>query len=206
MANESSNNEFRFYIAIDFGTDGTCIAYACDNEEHEVFIHDKWHSSRYGSTVKPRCAILLDDKGKTKAFGIDAIKTYMAVQSSYGKQWLLFDRFKMSLYDCGSYQKTKNTTDIVDELIATNLSKYPAENVFVAAFKHLHKQSKMWLERKQIQLQHDQIQWIITVPAIWNYAAKNKMKQWATKAGLINYTNVENQCKIVCESDCASLC
>eukprot|EP01084_Bolivina_argentea_P202687 346269_1 len=192
---------FNFYIAIDFGTNGVCLGYARDNE---IWIHEKWHSSRYGSTVKPRCAILLDDKGKTKAFGIDAITTYMTVQSLSTKQWLLFDRFKMLLYDCGSYHQRKNSINIVDELTSTNNRKYPAENVFVAAFKHLHKQSKMWLEKRQIQLESDEIQWIITVPAIWSYEAKTTMKNWAIQAGLIN-KNIKNQCKIVLEPDCASL-
>ena len=45
---------------------------------------------------------------------------------------------------------------------------------------------------------------IITVPAIWNDDAKNKMKEWIIKAGLVN-KNIKNQCKIVYEPDCASL-
>ncbi len=31
----------------------------------------------------------------------------------------------------------------------------------------------------------DEIQWILTVPSIWNERAKRKMLLWATKAGMI---------------------
>ena len=54
------------------------------------------------------------------------------------------------------------------------------------------------------KINDDQIQWIVTVPAIWNDEAKHTMKEWAIKAGLVD-ENIPNQCKIVYEPDCASL-
>ena len=51
----------------------------------------------------------------------------------------------------------------------------------------------------------EEIQWIVTVPAIWNDDAKRKMKEWIIKAGLVD-PSIDNQCRIVYEPDCASLC
>ena len=56
--------------------------------------------------------------------------------------------------------------------------------------------------RRKYKLEQGNIQWIITVPAIWNDEAKNKMKEWATKAGLVD-DELNNGCKIVYEPDCA---
>ena len=94
--------------------------------------------------------------------------------------------------------------DIVAELEATNGVKYSAEAVFIEAFKHLHNETKQWLKKKKIKINDEEIGWIITVPAIWNDEAKDKMKHWAIKSGLIN-ESIHNQCKIVYEPDCASL-
>ena len=48
------------------------------------------------------------------------------------------------------------------------------------------------------------IQWIITVPAIWNDAARKQMKQWAIDSGLVD-SNIPNQCKIALEPEWASI-
>ena len=77
--------------------------------------------------------------------------------------------------------------------------------VFVAAFQSIHKEAKRFLKKKKIKnIEDNEIQWSVTVPAIWNDEAKYKMQRWAIKAGLVN-ENIQNQCKIVYEPDCASL-
>eukprot|EP01084_Bolivina_argentea_P079170 143651_1 len=50
----------------------------------------------------------------------------------------------------------------------------------------------------------DDIQWILTVPAIWSDRAKYKMEYWAQKAGLIS-KKIFNHLRIVYEPDCASI-
>eukprot|EP01083_Nonionella_stella_P139228 424255_1 len=100
--------------------------------------------------------------------------------------------------------------EIKDTLTATNGKTVKASIVFVAVFKHLHKQAKNYLKRNKLSrsffksLTDKDYQWIITVPAIWNDASKYKMRQWAIDARLVD-PNIEGQCKIVYEPDCASL-
>lgn len=62
-------NTCKVSIAIDFGTDGLGVAYAYNNE---IYVHDKWKSKKYGSTVKPKTIILFDDEKKKVAVGMDA--------------------------------------------------------------------------------------------------------------------------------------
>ena len=95
--------------------------------------------------------------------------------------------------------KIKNT------LTAANGKTVDADVVFVAAFKHLQSLTKKWLKQRKMRgIRDENIQWIITVPAIWNDDAKHKMREWTIKAGLVN-SNIQDQCKIVYEPDCASL-
>ena len=136
-------------------------------------------------------------------------------------EWMLFDRFKMSLYDQqnipnynnkNNHDEKKNDNSnnggkisIRSELTAVNGKTMASELVFIAAFKHIQKEAKRFLKKKKIKnIKDNEIQWIITVPAIWNDEAKNLMKQWAIKSGLVD-RNINNQCKIVYEPDCASL-
>ncbi len=63
------NSEFKVSIAIDFGTDGLGIAYAFNDQ---IYVHDKWKSKKYGSVIKPKTIILLDDDNNTVASGMDA--------------------------------------------------------------------------------------------------------------------------------------
>eukprot|EP01083_Nonionella_stella_P013584 38221_1 len=212
-----SNPQFKLHIAIDFGTDGVGLAYAYHNE---IFVHSKWSSKKYGDQIKPKTLILLDKEDEILAFGLDAKFTYMAV-ASQRNEWNLFERFKMSLYETpkaydqqievieehkqNKPQKNKQKIKLKETLTATNGHKVSTEKVFIAAFKHLESEALKFLKKKKIKdIDNSEIQWIITVPAIWNDTAKYKMKGWAVRAGLID-PKIPNQCKIVYEPDCASL-
>eukprot|EP01083_Nonionella_stella_P073603 199154_1 len=114
-------------------------------------------------------------------------------------KWMLFERFKMALYedDCPGITNSvddEKQIEIKDTLTATNGKTVKASIVFVAVFKYLHKQAKRYVKRNKFcrlfeELEDQDWQWIITVPAIWNDTSKYKM----------------GQCKIVYEPDCASL-
>eukprot|EP01083_Nonionella_stella_P047731 127756_1 len=56
----TKQSNYTIAVAIDFGTDGTAMAYAYGNK---VFIHDKWSSRKYGHEIKQKTVILLDNKG-----------------------------------------------------------------------------------------------------------------------------------------------
>ena len=77
---------FKVYAAIDFGTDGTGLAYCLPNTT-KVFIHDKWktwnknnNNNEFNiSSIKPKTAILLDKNGKFKSFGDNALRMLIKI-------------------------------------------------------------------------------------------------------------------------------
>ena len=75
-----SNWKPKINIAIDFGTDGTGVAYSIPGKDHvykfgKLRVFDKTQGNTQCNKV--RTAILLDRKGKLKAFGTNAITTYL---------------------------------------------------------------------------------------------------------------------------------
>eukprot|EP01084_Bolivina_argentea_P092332 166119_1 len=161
--------------------------------------------------------ILIDTDGSAVAFGMDAKYSYMTVAAKKD-DWMLFERFKMSLYaeykndeeqDSEEDEKKGKLDDRVgirSELTAVNGKTFSSELVFIAAFQHIQKEAKRFLKKKKIRNILDcEIQWIITVPAIWNDSAKDLMRQWTIKSGLVLPEQASTQCKIVYEPDCASL-
>eukprot|EP01084_Bolivina_argentea_P193609 332149_1 len=97
FAQPQNEKKYKLHIAIDFGTDGLGLAYAIGDK---VYIHNKWNSERYVDVVKPKTIILLDKCGNADAFGSDAKEIYMKLKSK--KDHMLFERFKMSIYDNGT--------------------------------------------------------------------------------------------------------
>ena len=104
-----------------------------------------------------------------------------------------------------------NPQAINSKIKAVNGKEMSAEAVFVAAFEYI---KTIVIENLQSELKKSKIaveingmkdiQWIVTVPAIWDDMAKNKMITWIGKAGLID-KNIKDHCILKYEPDCASL-
>ena len=92
-----------------------------------------------------------------------------------------------------------------------NGEEMASEKVFVAALEHIKREG---LQNLQDELEQNNIdikingirdvQWIMTVPAIWNDEAKDKMLVWMKKAKFID-PNIKDHCLLKYEPDCASL-
>jgi len=117
---------------------------------------------------------------------------------------MLFESFKMALYvKVGS----EHDGDIRAQLMTQDTKRlYSTEQVFVEALKHIKEQILKEFQEKKVVLEKGikNIQWILTVPAIWSDRAKNKMERWAEKAGLIS-KKIFSHLRIVYEPDCASI-
>ena len=92
-----------------------------------------------------------------------------------------------------------------------NGKQMDSSKVFIAAFKHLKAEVFENLsesfEDKYIDVEIEciqDIQWIVTVPAIWDDDAKNKMMEWIKMAELTD-TRIKDHCILKYEPDCASL-
>eukprot|EP01083_Nonionella_stella_P178642 631661_1 len=101
-----SENEFKVHCAIDFGTDGVALAYSF-GKANSVTAHAEWGGKKYAAKFKPKTIVLLDETYRAIGFGKDAKHTYMVTHTMKDK-WMLFERFKMALYEGLLY--TKGTT------------------------------------------------------------------------------------------------
>ena len=99
-----TDNNFTYFIAIDFGTSGSGIAVRGKTyKETEVYSDAKWVPGQKGTAVKCPTALLLDPDGEFEAFGLTAIENYHSKHGlRYPKKsedYYFFNRFKMCLYD-----------------------------------------------------------------------------------------------------------
>lgn len=60
--------------------------------------------------------------------------------------------------------------------------------VFSAAIKYMHDHLLIEVENQDIQIQEEEIHWVLTVPAIWDDSAKKFMRDAAEK--VFNYQNI----------------
>lgn len=60
--------------------------------------------------------------------------------------------------------------------------------VFSAAIKYMHDHLLTEVENQDIQIQVQEIHWVLTVPAIWDDSAKKFMRDAAEK--VFNYQNI----------------
>lgn len=138
---------------------------------------------------------------------------------------LFFERFKMALYNDGvgdigkgqngatsnveheeksNFQVSGQRVDIKEFLTATNGEELESRKVLEEALRFMAQHAMAVLKEKLDGIQRDEVQWIVTVPAIWSDRAKSVMKTAAVSSGMVDDT-VEGQLIIAFEPDCASL-
>eukprot|EP01083_Nonionella_stella_P267723 904519_1 len=219
---------FKLHAAIDFGTDGCALAFSyidTDSHDHRVKIYNKWKGNQTNLTKstsksapkkKTKTQLILNQNNTVSCFGNAAKFMYFNLSTDSQKEQRFFERFKMALYenDLGrsavvspdNAEAKREAIDTAEYLHAYNGKKVKSEVVFVAAFRQLQALAKEYIPKNITKkpIHDDEIQWLLTVPAIWSEAAKDKMRTWIIKAGLVN-EKILNQCVIVYEPDCASL-
>eukprot|EP01083_Nonionella_stella_P033071 90543_1 len=206
--------QFKLHIAIDFGTDGCGIAFAHREEikkddkityQDKVQIYNKWRGKKKQRTTKTKTHILLNEENEVVCFGNNARYIYSNLQGKERKTKKLFERFKMALYEENIKSDHSVDVDTKEYINACNDERLEASIVFEQAFKRLQELAKGYLSKVTTeQIDDKEIQWILTVPAIWSESAKDKMRKWIAQAGLVDDTIID-QCIIVYEPDCASL-
>eukprot|EP01084_Bolivina_argentea_P072717 132017_1 len=206
---------------------------SCDNDNkedekynYEAEISDgfkitphQWSDLAYDNSKLNTC-ILLNDKNELQMVGNLARVTFTEMQQ---KNWKLFDNFKMSLYENGNDEQKEDEKDdnkdnepkkdqkikfiqLKNKIKSYNGMVTESDIVFCATLKYL-KESALKYINERLQIKNiiiDDIQWILTIPAIWSNESKHMMRQWGLASGLIN-ENITNHLKIVLEPECASL-
>lgn len=173
--------------AIDFGTTFSGYAYSSrhDFQIDPMKVTMKTWVDPTSSMIykKTSTCILFTKEKKFSKFGFDAEAKYLDLlldddtTNDKAKDWYFFRRFKMALYELQSGDQ--------EVLIEDETGKsLPAMVVFSESLRYL-KQSVFDCVCKQlIDIELTDIQWVVTVPAIWSDPAKAFMRKAALEAGI----------------------
>lgn len=182
MAESLTTPEKLMVAAIDFGTTFSGYAFAFRND----YIKDplkingnQWTmGSQAGVSLKTSTCVLFDSKGEFAAFGTDAEDKYIELAlNEEHHDWYYFRRFKMMLYNNQSLDRDLEIED--DEG-----KKMPAMKVFSTCIRYLRQHMTDSWSSRLLDIQDDEIQWVLTVPAIWTDSAKQFMREAAFRAGI----------------------
>ena len=157
--------------------------------------------------------VILDDikdNNRSIISGISINETYFGNKARINagdNGYTLIENYKMHLY-------TK------DKEISNIIGSVKTDILFVNGLKHLKNEAMQFLnndkvlrklgynvrnkKKHEMLITVDDVQWILTVPAIWDDRAKQKMREWGIQAGLLR-KHYANHLKIVLEPECASL-
>ncbi|MBN3300745.1 HS12A protein, partial [Amia calva] len=145
----------------------------------------------------PTCALFNPHK-KLSRFGYDAVIKYNTMASEESRKWYFFENFKMELYN------KKITKDLM--IPAKSGKPFPALTVFSESLRFLkdHALSTISDQTCGRKFISSDVTWVLTVPAIWDAAAKQFMRLAATEAGLVSELDSE-QLILALEPEAASM-
>jgi len=99
----STADDFTHYVSIDFGTSGCGIAMAIKGEKSEIQVFSSWEEISEGVEMKCPTVLLLDPDKNFEQFGMKALNAMETKsklkQPDKADDYLLFQKFKMCLYD-----------------------------------------------------------------------------------------------------------
>ncbi|XP_061165022.1 heat shock 70 kDa protein 12B-like [Saccostrea echinata] len=185
--------------AIDFGTTYSGYAFSFkheyDNDPLKVSSNNWTAGSRSLVSLKtPTCVLFNKDK-VFDSFGYEAEDKYSELaEEEEHEDWYFFKRFKMSLFN-----KEEQLTKAV-KIKSIDGKEMVALDVFSAAIKFLRGHLLHTLENRATGVRETDIQWVLTVPAIWDDPAKQFMREAAVRAGISG-----DQLLIALEPEAASL-
>ena len=143
---------------------------------------------------KTNTVLLLDQHGKFVAFGSKALKSYF--ENNHEGSDLLFEKFKMCLHGNKGDQVTQATalngnflgiiffdfiTSLPQSMFTCRCAFFPGQTlplltIITKTLEYVKDEALREINKSQIvPLKLDEIQWVVTVPAIWSDAAKVSM-------------------------------
>ncbi|KAL3878941.1 hypothetical protein ACJMK2_031265 [Sinanodonta woodiana] len=196
MASENSTKIL--VAAIDFGT--TFSSWACsfrhdyEKDPTKILVRE-WNSGVGISSKAPTTALIRPDGKTLDSIGYNAEDKYgRLAENDEHKDWYYFRRFKMSLFKDKSL--TRNT--IIDDEMGKKMAAIKVISLVIRYLKDdLCEQVKLKMAGALLP---EDIQWVLSVPAIWNDKARQFMREAAVQAGIS-----DKQLLIALEPEAASL-
>ena len=232
--NKKSN--FKVHVGIDFGTDGSAIAIALPNNKVEISTWGSNHEFtktktnillssngqiiEFGTNAADIYSNSIKDNDKYDQQEEDSTdddddddddddsKEYNKNKNKNNDKPMFFEKFKMCLYDNNNQSEEKQ--DISEQIRCIGGRYYSSVKVLTAALTFMKNKALSIVNKKPYNIDSiDNIQWVVTVPAIWSNKSKYIMIKCAQNAGMIYKSSsskqIDNHLIIALEPDCASL-
>ncbi|KAH3818539.1 heat shock 70 kDa protein 12A-like [Dreissena polymorpha] len=168
--------------SIDFGTtySGWAYSFTHEYEKDPIDIKAKhWNADQFISNKAPTCVLIHSDGKTVDSFGYRAENKYEELaQKNEHKTWYYFKHFKMKLFNNLDLRKQTMLEDATGKQL-------PALTVIAAFIKFL-KDDLMEVLKDRVTggFTSSDVNWVLTVPAIWNERAKQFMRMAAREAGI----------------------
>ncbi|KAL1424150.1 hypothetical protein MTO96_003648 [Rhipicephalus appendiculatus] len=164
---ESGSCSHFVVVAIDFGTTYSGYAFSFTRDPDNIHMMRKWEGGDPGVVnQKTPTTLLLNPDGEFHSFGFTARDVYHDLDAQEAKQWMFFEKFKMTLH---SNENLSRDT----EIRAANGRPMAALTVFAHALRYFRDQAlKELSEQSATTILPDDVRWVVTVPAIWRQPAK----------------------------------
>eukprot|EP01084_Bolivina_argentea_P068512 124718_1 len=175
-----------YFVSIDYGSCGYKAAFSPTNAPSYQRLIQDWSESRLSSALTQNLASLLIDKvtKETVAIGYEA-ETLYAKQKQQDK-YMYFEQFKHYLY---SNDKAKNNIVVsdADGKSTLNLPNLITKSL-VAIMKHsLQQINNLALLGGFDNVIHDQIFWVLCIPAVWDESSRELMENCMKQSGMKHY-------------------
>ncbi|XP_061188700.1 heat shock 70 kDa protein 12A-like [Saccostrea echinata] len=180
-----SKTDSLLVMAIDFGTtySGYAFQFRHDYESDRIgsiFANTSWVAEGGNGLMswKTPTTLLLNPDDSFNSFGYEAEEVYQElIENEEHHDFHYFRRFKMMLHN----KMIMNRDVIIED---SGGRGFPARTVFRHSIDYLKKHFFKTIEERALNLEHKDIQWVLTVPAIWNEPAKQFMREAAVEAGI----------------------
>ncbi|XP_052068174.1 heat shock 70 kDa protein 12A-like [Mytilus californianus] len=197
--NTTEDDNYLIVAAIDFGTTYSGYAFSTRSDFKknplQIQANHAWNAgSRQLMSLKAPTCLLLDSDKNMVAFGYEAENKYAElVMDEEHHDYYYFHRFKMRLYNAKKVSKEL----IIEDITGKSAS---ALDIFSLSIKALKDHLLNSIRQQLVDIQIDDIRWVLTVPAIWSDGAKQFMRRSAEMAGISS-----NKLRIALEPEAASI-
>ncbi|XP_061165028.1 heat shock 70 kDa protein 12A-like [Saccostrea echinata] len=162
--------------AIDFGTTFSGYAFSFRDNWGKVLTNN-WQGGSLISHKAPT-VLLLNSKAEFVAFGYEAEDKYASLtEEGDHEDHYLFQRFKMILHQDEELNRGVKCKDVSGK-------ELEAGQVFAHCIRYLKKHLIDEINKSTLGTTDSDIEYVLTVPAIWGDKAKMFMREAAVKAGI----------------------
>ncbi|XP_062618636.1 heat shock 70 kDa protein 12B-like [Saccostrea cucullata] len=169
--------------AIDFGTtySGYAFSYRDEYEKDPLRVSSKVWVSGSSSllTLRTPTCVLFNKHKVFDSFGYDAENKYseLTLKEEHA-EWYYFQRFRMF-----PFNKEEPLSKVL-KIKTIDGKEMVALDVFSAVIKFLRDHLLLTENEKGTGIQETDIGWVLTIPAIWDYPARQFMREAAVRAGI----------------------